>query len=240
MSNYLQISIIIVTYNAEKYIERLLSSLRDKITPACEVLIIDGLSTDNTVALAASFSDVVTKIVSEVDHGIYDAMEKGVSMARGKFIFFLGADDELILNLNELASILMDENTVYYGDVLVSPSGERYAGKFNTSKIISKNICHQSIFYPRNLFETYKFNKIYVLLADYELNLRLWSSKFVKFEYFGKVVSKYSSEGLSSVKIDKRFRRDSFMVIFKHFGLGGILLKLSNPIKKIFKIKNEK
>jgi glycosyltransferase involved in cell wall biosynthesis len=232
--NYL-ITIVIVTYNAEKHLGTLMESLQIRITDQTEVIIIDGLSTDNTLNIIYKYDKYISKVISEKDSGIYDAMNKGVYMASGKYIIFLGADDQLLINLKELSGLLLDDKTIYYGDVLLSPSNKIYGGKFSTAKLINRNICHQSILFPKAVFEEYKYGEDFKLMEDYALNLKLWSSKKFKFCYLDKTISIYSLMGLSSTNNDLDFKKKSFKLIFRYFGILGVAIKLFNPIRNLFK-----
>jgi glycosyltransferase involved in cell wall biosynthesis len=229
------VTIIIVTYNAEKHIGDVLESLISRINEQTEVIIIDGLSTDNTINIIKKYQKYISKFISEKDSGIYDAMNKGVSMASGKYILFLGADDQLVINLQELSGLLLDEKTTYYGDVLLSPSNKLYGGEFSTAKLINRNICHQSILFPKTVFEEYQYGDDYKLMEDYVMNLKLWSSKKFKFNYLEKTISVYNITGLSSTTEDVDFRKDSFKLIFRYFGVLGVGIKLFNPIRNFFK-----
>lgn len=228
------ITIIIVTFNAEKYILNVLESLTSRINQKTEVVIVDGLSNDNTVKIIKNFAGYSINLISEKDSGIYDAMNKGVSIAKGEFILFLGADDQLFINLKELSGNLVDSKTIYYGDVILSPSNKIYGGRFNTTKLLNRNICHQGILYPKEVFDEYKYGNDYKLMEDYVLNLKLWSSKKFNFNYLDKTISIYNITGLSSISIDTKFKKDSFKIIFKYFGVFGIAIKLINPIRNIF------
>ncbi|WP_188221661.1 glycosyltransferase [Flavobacterium pokkalii] len=232
--NYL-ISIIIVTYNAEKHLGALMESLQTRINDQTEVIVIDGLSTDSTMVILHEYYKCISKVISEKDSGIYDAMNKGISMASGKYVLFLGADDRLLINLEELSMFLKDDKTIYYGDVLLSPSNKIYGGKFNTAKLINRNICHQSILFPKAVFEKYQYGKDFRLMEDYALNLKLWASKEFKFSYLEKTISVYSLMGLSSLNIDLDFKKDSLKLIFRYFGPIGVVIKLFNPIRNFFK-----
>lgn len=240
MNKNKKVSIIIVTYNADNHIGSALESLKGKINDSVEVVIIDGLSNDNTLEIIGDYSDCVSVLISEKDSGIYDAMNKGVAMASGEFILFLGADDQLIVNISELSNILTDNDTIYYGDVVLNPTDKIYGGKFNTADLINRNICHQSIFYPKEVFKTYRFDLDYKYMADYLMNLQLWSSKKFKFFYFKKVISSYSVAGLSSTTIDEKFRKDSFKLIYIYYGFYGLFIKSLNPLRNFFSNKNIK
>ena len=89
------ITIVIATYNADKVLARCLTSLRAQMVSEAELIIMDGASTDSTLAIIEQYRDIVTVSHSEPDKGIYDAWNKSVSLARGDWVMFLGADDEL-------------------------------------------------------------------------------------------------------------------------------------------------
>jgi cellulose synthase/poly-beta-1,6-N-acetylglucosamine synthase-like glycosyltransferase len=87
------ITIITSTYNAAEYLPRTIKSVREQTYTNIEWIIVDGNSKDNTVELIRQNEDVIDYWVSEPDSGIYDAWNKGVSLANGDWIAFLGAGD---------------------------------------------------------------------------------------------------------------------------------------------------
>ena len=92
------ISIIIATYNAEKTLKRCLNSIVSQKKDQLELLIIDGCSTDRTMDIVREFAESIDVIVSEVDKGIYDAWNKGIRLATGEWIMFLGVSIYLAFN----------------------------------------------------------------------------------------------------------------------------------------------
>ncbi|WP_236171124.1 glycosyltransferase family 2 protein [Pseudomonas pseudonitroreducens] len=94
-SNLTRFSIVIPTYNSAATLVQTLESVREQGWPNVEVLIVDGVSRDQTVEVAQSFSGLELKVVSEPDKGIYDAINKGVARATGDLICVLGSDDRL-------------------------------------------------------------------------------------------------------------------------------------------------
>src|ERR1700730_11011275 len=98
-----KISIIIVTYNAENTLQRCLDSIYIQAYPEIEIIVIDGNSTDNTVEILKRNSSRIAFWKSEPDEGIYDAMNKAIKHITGKWVYFLGADDELFSDFSKLA-----------------------------------------------------------------------------------------------------------------------------------------
>ncbi|KVT69509.1 hypothetical protein WK56_22815 [Burkholderia ubonensis] len=92
---YPKFSIIVPTFNAAASLDQALLSVRNQQYPAAEVILVDGGSTDDTLAIAARYEDLIGQLRSERDNGIYDAINKGVALATGDLIIVLGSDDQL-------------------------------------------------------------------------------------------------------------------------------------------------
>ena len=92
----MKISIITVSYNAAKTIEQTISSVVNQTYQDIEYIIIDGGSTDGTMDIIRKYEDRIAYWISEPDKGIYDAMNKGIDVATGDYVYFLGADDRLV------------------------------------------------------------------------------------------------------------------------------------------------
>ena len=90
------ISIVIATFNAEKTLKRCLDSIVPQLNDECELVLVDGGSKDSTNKIIDSYGDKISVHISEPDKGIYDAWNKGVMHARGRWIGFVGADDILL------------------------------------------------------------------------------------------------------------------------------------------------
>ena len=85
----MKISIITVCFNSEKTIRDAIESVLSQRYPDIEYIIIDGLSKDNTMSIASEYDDKISKIISEPDNGIYDAMNKGIMLTTGDVVAFL-------------------------------------------------------------------------------------------------------------------------------------------------------
>lgn len=235
------LSVIIVTYQAENFIEAAILSVINLIPKdELELIIIDGLSKDKTVSIIQNYLPHIDYFVSEKDRGIYDAMNKGIRVATGEFIYFLGADDKWIGDYNSIKSKLKLNNIVYYGNVILNPTNKIYDGEFNLFKFMNRNICHQSIFYPQEVFKKYTYDVRYSMMADFVLNMKIWNDEEFKFNYIPDVVASYNIEGSSTNTLDRNFQRDAFKLVYSNFGILGVLIKVLNPIRNFFYNKYEK
>lgn len=222
MNNKPLLSIITPVFNGENYIQDCLKSVSAQDFKNYEHIIIDGLSTDNTVEIIKKFQKDHSKIkyISENDNGIYHAMNKGIEISSGKWVYFLGADDKLNSNscLKEIEVYLSSSNTnILYGNVWIEKINRNYDGEFNAEKILRRNICHQSIFYPKHIFKKAgMFDQAYKIEADYVFNLKCWLQLNLSFIYINKVIAIYSTDGLSSQGNDIKLKEDYPTLIIKY------------------------
>tara|TARA_R100000935_G_scaffold56463_1_gene88043 strand:+ start:12668 stop:13432 length:765 start_codon:yes stop_codon:yes gene_type:complete len=201
-------------------VEVALNSILNQSFKDLEVLIIDGSSNDSTIEIAKrlQLEFPVLKIICEEDKGIYDAMNKGISIAKGEWLYFMGSDDSLFENttLKKVFNYI-EENSyeVIYGNVLSVGLNGIYDGEFTYSKLASKNICHQAIFFKRSVFEkTGKFNLKYKILSDWDHNIKWFFSSKISKSYIDQVIANYSDGGISSIQVDKYFYRDKNKKLF--------------------------
>ncbi len=223
------LSIITPTYNAGSTIGKAIESVANQHLKEIEHVIIDGVSEDDTVEIIRSYQKKYTHIrfISEPDRGAYEAMNKGIDLSSGEWIYFLGADDVLV---NEhILQELYDEGfffqeKVFYGNVIIegetawAKDQEVYAGEFDLPKLLKRNICHQAIFYPRNIIQKAGFfNTDYVVCADWDYNMRCYAIQ--PFVYTEKIIARFKGGGLSSVKKETIFGREFPGNIIRYFGL---------------------
>ena len=203
-------SIIIPTYNSERTIKRCLDSIVEQTFSDWEVLLMDGVSKDDTLKIARSYKDSRIRIYSEPDKGIYDAMNKGIEKSNGEWLYFLGSDDYLYdANvLENVAKELSDEYDVVYGEVYAPQLSKGYRGEWEP-QMVGYNRCHQAIFYGRNVFDKLGlYNLDYKLYADYDLNIKWLFDRRIKSKHMDVVVANYSDGGVSATGQDKAFWRD--------------------------------
>ena len=167
------------------------------------------------------------------DRGVYDAMNRAVSRARGTWLYFLGSDDELN-DENVLKRAMspehVDNHDVLYGNVRIigdcfAANDSIYDGPFDLLKLLKTNICQQAIFYPADLARRAgSFNLDYPIHADWDFNLRCWA--LTRFRYIDLVVAKFYAGGISSSgQSDSLFRRNVGVQVMRDFGFS-----LLNPV----------
>lgn len=219
------ITIIIPTYNCEKTIGDALDSILGQSIKEVEVLIVDGLSTDRTLEIVAQYQTKHANIVlhSENDEGIYDAMNKGIGMAKGDWLYFMGSDDMLFENdtLKKIEiNLRKTDARIIYGNVFSTRFNGIYDGEFNCSKLAKKNICHQAIFFHTSIFKKIGiFNLKYKAHADWDHNIRCFCSAKVKNKFVNITVANYADGGFSSVHGDPIFAKEkNILLVKKGFG----------------------
>lgn len=238
------ISVITVSYNAVNSIEQTILSVIHQTYSYIEYIIIDGGSTDGTVEIIKKYQDKIAMWVSEPDKGIYDAMNKGLLLKTGAFVFFLNSGDLLIspFVMNLVSSKMINSNQVYYGDVMMKPKSENvfvYGGRFDRFRLAVENICHQSIFYPSSIIEGMRYSLKYKLLSDWEFNMSLYSK--CKFNYICSIISIYDLDGVSTTLSDKVFNVSKKIIVYKKLGVFSFLYLLSYLFcLKLFNIKSTK
>ena len=211
-----RISVCIVVFNGRALISRALDSVLDQKCEHAELLVVDGGSTDGTLEVLDRYAGRIAKSVSAPDSGIYDAMNKACALAQGDWLIFLGCDDVLLDCLATVAEKLRDPAAVYYGNVIWRSTGRVYGGKFSKYRLMQSNICHQSIFYPRQVYASTVYNLKYRYLADYEYNIKL-IGRGVRFEFIDVDIALYNDAG-ASMSGDPAFETDRLGLIRDNFG----------------------
>ena len=217
---YPKISIITVVRNGEKDLESAIKSVVNQTYGNIEYIILDGLSTDGTLDIIRKYEQQIALWKSEADRGIYDAMNKGLDLATGDWVYFLGCDDVLASPtiIEEVAAEFRDAEGIYYGNTYLKKSNQIYTGKVSKWNIPLRNISHQAIFYPRSVYKQKKYNLNYKLVADHVYNVELYGRLSGHFIYMPKLISLYNDLGMSSVNIDHQHKKDIVGIVFDNLG----------------------
>ena len=201
------ISIIIATFNSEKVIARCIDSIVNQTYKNYELIIIDGNSTDNTIGIIKGYGKAISKLISEKDSGIYDAWNKGVKIAEGEWITFLGSDDffystalfdyvDFINSLNEtdLEFVSSKMHLVNGNDKIIKPLGLPWSWE---QCRLENVIAHPGSLHNKSLFTNFGlFNTDFKICGDYEFLLR--PGKNFKTAFLNKFTVRMAQGGISA------------------------------------------
>lgn len=214
--NKMRFSIITVCFNAEKCIEKTMLSVLKQDFNDYEYIIKDGKSSDNTLNRIYPLieDDARVSVISTPDHGIYDAMNEAVKLARGEYIFFLNAGD-CFCDKEVLSKVDMflknNKADVAYGNIIQIEGKQRQIrqyGKMYQKKMFYLTgdcICHQAMFAKRDLFKK-EFDLKYKVCADREWQL-YWLSNKASFLPMSFEVAEVLVDGFSKTHL-KDFERE--------------------------------
>ncbi|HEY4286455.1 MAG TPA: glycosyltransferase family 2 protein [Puia sp.] len=214
------VSVITVVFNGAATLEATIRSVADQTFRDLEYIIVDGGSKDATIDIIKRHPDTITRWISERDKGVYDAMNKGIRLAEGEWLYFLGSDDSFqdalvlagffaapgAIGLGDgsgAPDIFTDPGVagfdLLYGDVLSPSYKGRYDGEFTYEKLLSRNLSHQAAFYKKSLFTRLgDYDQHYRMHADWDFNLRCFSDAAVRTRYTGVLVATFGAEGISA------------------------------------------
>lgn len=216
------VSIIIPSYNCIQTIEKALQSAIAQEQVDKEIIVIDGGSTDGTIEILKKYETHIDYWVSEPDGGVYDAYNKGIDLALGDWLYFLGADDWLF-STDVLKKVFFrkPEGKMVYGNVYFGDQMLLYDGKFEKNKLMRKNICHQAAFYHRDVFLLLgKYDISYRICADWILNMKCFKFKSeIRPEYKDLEIAYYSNSGVSTKIEDTKFICDYERIIYMNLGI---------------------
>jgi glycosyltransferase involved in cell wall biosynthesis len=213
---FMKVSIITVALNSAEYIEDCIKSVVSQDYKDIEYIVIDGASTDGTIDVIRKYEKYVSLLISEPDHGIYDAMNKGIKIATGEIIGILNSDDmyadETVIR--SVANCLSEDGIgTCYGDLVYVDRNNtdklvRYwkSGDFNKKKFKRGWMPpHPTFFVRRGIYEQYGvFNLELGSAADYELMLRFLLRHMIKTKYLPEVLIKMRTGGISNISIKMR------------------------------------
>jgi len=243
------ISIITVVYNSADFIERTILSVINQSFPNVEYLIIDGGSTDGTLDVIAKYKKYIDVLISEPDDGLYDAMNKGITLSKGDYLWFINSGDE-IYDLNVLNNIFRGKNQFadfYYGETEITDIEGKPVGmrrhkapeKLNWKSFLwGMKVSHQSMIVRREIASLYDLQ--YRFSSDVD-----WSIKALKkaksIENTGLILSKFMDGGMSKQNL-KASLKERFQIMKKHYGLiPTVLVHLILPVKlSFFYLKNKR
>lgn len=242
----MKISIITVVWNNIFTIEDAIDSVLSQSYKNIEYIVIDGASNDGTIEVIERYGNKITTFVSEPDKGIYDGLNKGLSLATGDIVAFLHSDDIYASHtiIEEVANVFISDNSVdgVYGDLVYTP-------KRDTDKVLrywkSKNFdikllkqgwmpAHPTLFLKRDVYEKFgKFDLDFKIAGDYDFMLRVLSAG-IKVKYLEKVLYKMRVGGESNKSLKNIILKSKEdLKALKKNNIGGIYILIIKNLSKI-------
>jgi len=210
----MKISIITVSYNSASTIGDTINSVLSQNYTDLEYIIIDGGSKDGTIEIVNRYKDKISKIISEPDGGIYDAMNKGIKLSTGEVVGILNSDDFYHHNsvLREVAKCFQNNIDACYGDIeyVDRVSVKKVvrlwkAGEYKKKKLLNGWIMpHPAFFVRKKIYDKFGlFNLDFIIAADYELLLR-FLQKGIKVSYIKDILVCMREGGFSGQSFKQR------------------------------------
>jgi glycosyltransferase involved in cell wall biosynthesis len=201
----LKLSVITTCKNESANITKTIDSVVAQTYDCYEYIVVDGGSVDGTVNIIKSYKNKITQFISEQDRGIWHAMNKGISLASGEYVYFLNAGDRLfdketfsnIFSGNERTEDIIYGNIIDdYGSRQVQKS---YPDTISIRFLLSNMICHQATFIRKELFHKYmSFDERYKFVADYDFLWRCIVKHKVSYKHLAQTIAYYDMNGLTS------------------------------------------
>ncbi len=244
-----KISIITVVYNGGALLEKTILSVLSQTYSNIEYIIVDGKSTDNTLEIVEKYKSKIATVISEKDDGLYHAMDKGLKLATGDYVWFMNCGDQI--NDEKTVEKIFENNTsadIYYSDTaLIDESGKFLSLLSETSHNTAPDpltpdamsrgmaVCHQSFIVRRSIAPPFELRFKISADIDWVIKCLKKSTSNIKLSF---CLSKFLVGGISS---QNRWRAVSerFVLYNQHFGLLKNLYNhifvVGRVVKKMFK-----
>ena len=206
-----KVSVIVVSQNSEKTIEKTLQSVIKQTYDNFELILVDRNSKDKTLEIAGNYKDKINKWISEPDKLPYDTLNKGILLSQGEYVLFLNSGEMLALDktLENFSEYLKDADIIYSN---IELNGKKYSPKYDKKYALMEGETFLSAeFIKMELLEkTGGFDTRFRILADKEFNLRAILKEKAKVKYVNEtlpVITKNKNEIISPKKA-RRFQKE--------------------------------
>ena len=244
----LKVSIITAVYNAASTVASTIESVIGQTYPNIEYIVVDGMSTDGTDKICNRYSDRIHLMIREKDHGIYDALNKGLSSATGDVIGLLHADDFFASSkvVERIASEFQGDSEIdgVYGDLMYVDARdvEKRLRLWKSTEYRKSRFrwgwmsAHPTVYFRRECYDRFGyFRTDFRLAADYELMLRMMMIHDATMKYIPETLVKMRSGGKSNQSIRNRLlaNREDRMAWLVNGLRPPFGLRLTKPLRKL-------
>ena len=217
-----EFSIITICLNEAHGMEQTCESIIQQKYSNYEWIVVDGASTDSTLDILDRYHERITTLVTEADDGIYDAMNKGIELSRGKYLVFMNGGDRF--SSSEVLDWVAQapQADLIYGQLeLNEPGGELLSPpeKIRCDYLIKHMIHHQAAFFHRSLFGCFGlYDTSYRIAADYEFFSRILLKGEISHHYIAKPIAIFDYGGISRNQNYRQLRkRENHRIRAKYF-----------------------
>ncbi len=220
------------TLNSAPDLYRSLGSLADQTFQDFEVIVVDGGSNDGTLDRAKQLlneAQLCFRLVLAPGTGIYEAINLGIAVATGQWLYVMGSDDRLLAEdvLTNLSKHLLDQANdavVVHGNVWIEDPGYFYGQPWDLARLLERNLSHQSAFYRHDVIRRHGliYKAQYTLYADWDYNIQMMA--LGRFHYVPLPVASYGCGGASSLRKDLLFQSDREANAVRYYGWRACLL----------------
>lgn len=218
-----QLSIITINYNNADGLKKTMNSVINQSFTEFEYIIIDGNSTDSSIEIIKSYNFDNLSWICENDTGIYNAMNKGIKKANGKYLLFLNSGD--ILNGNnallDFISNVDFSGDIIYGDYQFLKGEKIYPDLLTPLHFFKSSLPHQSSFIKKKLFELYgNYDENFEIVSDKLFYIKCFLSGKVKFKHLNQKLSIVDLNGISNNFFYKdKVENENKIILKKYFGV---------------------
>ncbi len=239
----MKISIITVCYNSEKHIKTAIESVVNQTYKNIEYIVVDGASKDRTVDIIKSYGDKITKMVSEPDKGIYDAMNKGFQMATGDYLAVINSDDFYISNdaienvVNELNKKQTDS---LFADLIYVEENntDKQVRYWKSNKFVKGSFkkgwhpAHPTFFVKNEIYKKFGyFDLSFKLAADFELMLRFLEKHQISSCYLPKPIIKMRLGGATNKNLKNIYNQN--IECYRAFKVNDLSVSILYPLYRL-------
>jgi len=217
----MKLSIITINYNNKAGLQKTIDSVICQTWKDYEWIIIDGGSTDGSKELIEQYQQYFAYWCSEPDKGVYNAMNKGITKAKGEYLNFMNSGDCFVCD-STLMDVFFKEISadIVAGPVLLSTGRRLYQYQENiVEMLVHGGLCHQSSFIKKILFDNYKYNEDYHLVSDWIAFVEWLIFERKSFQYIDVNIAIYNTNGMSSDR--EVVKKEKERYLREHLGLAG-------------------
>ncbi len=245
------LSVITINYNNVHGLEKTLDSVVNQTWKEFEYIVIDGGSSDDSPLLIKEYSSKISYWISEIDDGIYNAMNKGIKKAKGKYLLFLNSGDYLFddnVFQNIFRSFDSDIDFIC-GNLYFEQNGKKlikeHPEKMTFSHLVSRTVCHPSTFIKKSLFEKYDlYNENNKIVSDWEFFFKTMGLNGATYKKLDQIITNFDTTGISSVQQElvleekKKILKNYLPYIFNNENDEYIFNKYKETNKRFMALKN--